>query len=1245
MADQRNLAFGFSLDTGEINKDAQKIQSSLNVITDGFNRVDNSVTTSMTNLQNTMSELQDSINSLSSSIGSDLASQLKSIKFDDFTEKTSAIRKDLEELKKSFEGLEVGNNNQFSGIITTLATIKTELEKSFQQITEQAEKINRALLTIGNIGTNNTSIQAFDDLISDASIQKIEKLIELANKPVQSSWNIDSLVDGLVKLNATAQMVNQTVGNVTITNTSNNGSDVTKDMITSLEQVKTTMEGLNTAIGFDENRLASINRIRTELESLTHLDFTNLNDLVDKLKGLQQSLDSINFQAVAEKLTTFAKDANDVKFTGITEAIVTALQDQTINTAFTNLKERLKEIITQIQNFSPVVTNAETGKVENNTGIDALQEKMNKLLDANAVTSKVGEVNAALSNLGKTKTEGLDEIKTNIADTLNDSQIKPKIESIQTKIGDVGNVKTPGLEKIKASLDSTLNIEGVKRKVDEINTSLKALGEVAVSTMMGNIKDSIMDTLNKWLEEVKKVEDVAKGGKPKTTGTDESRESQVAERVSTTENLVSGRAIVQGYTEAGEKIRETVNEAGDIVSATVTHVGEGVVEAKKLLSTLQEATKELEKAQKEYANVLKDPNASLAKSERARDRYAEARENSEKAIRRVRTAMENPTENYDLSNLGKQTTDIENALKKLSDELDKFKSDISTLKNDLKADEEIEQINKLSATIKESYSELDKLKKKQEDSNITQERRNKLLADEERLREQIKNAEQELQKISDNISRQPQARKEATNALDEAKKSKEKYDQNVADSQSLKDSKRSNEEILAILERRKNLLTEIYQIHIAIAKNGGTATPEDQSDLASKREELAILKSEYEEKVKSLGIDTSSGQVAESLASIEERRTKLAKDLAEAKQKASQDKERENIETVVGILEKRKKLEQEINDIRVKLVSGKSVDESYDKQVLAQKEQELQVTKEQYSEQMRSLGVSQLQADVQAKISEIEQQRISNAERLKSAENVSTTEAVLKNYNEQAKLVEKITDLKIKQTLKGSNPVLEKELELYENQLTTLKEKLKTINQENLSEEQKKTIEEALVVLQEKERLGALKVDEAIKAQIPHLLTFSQVLEQVQIKLVRIGTQMVFRFFREQIREAIEYVTEFSNKLNEISIITGKSQSDVDALGESYRALAKTLKASSNDIATAAVTYFRQGLDDSEVNNRILATTQYAKAANISFSDASEKITASTNALGVSASRVADVFLYLGDHAATSGKQHCHAVA
>ena len=106
---------------------------------------------------------------------------------------------------------------------------------------------------------------------------------------------------------------------------------------------------------------------------------------------------------------------------------------------------------------------------------------------------------------------------------------------------------------------------------------------------------------------------------------------------------------------------------------------------------------------------------------------------------------------------------------------------------------------------------------------------------------------------------------------------------------------------------------------------------------------------------------------------------------------------------------------------------------------------------------------------------------------------------------------------------------------------------------------------------------------------------------------------LVLRGLRTIWRNATQYAQEYYDKLNEIRIITGRSEADVARLGQSYRALAKQMNVSSTEIATAAVEFWRQGLQEDEVNQRLYASIQYAKISAMEFDQAAELITAATN--------------------------------
>ena len=141
----------------------------------------------------------------------------------------------------------------------------------------------------------------------------------------------------------------------------------------------------------------------------------------------------------------------------------------------------------------------------------------------------------------------------------------------------------------------------------------------------------------------------------------------------------------------------------------------------------------------------------------------------------------------------------------------------------------------------------------------------------------------------------------------------------------------------------------------------------------------------------------------------------------------------------------------------------------------------------------------------------------------------------------------------------------------------------------------------------------------------------------------------VIRTITNLMNNMVEYVSEYSDKMNEIQMITMKTDSEVAQLADTYRSLAADMNVSSLDMADAAIYFTRQGLGAAEIEKRLKNVTMYAKAANVEFKDASEIITAVVNSMGLveqeaedgrdAAQRVADVFLNIGDHAATSGQE------
>ena len=151
------------------------------------------------------------------------------------------------------------------------------------------------------------------------------------------------------------------------------------------------------------------------------------------------------------------------------------------------------------------------------------------------------------------------------------------------------------------------------------------------------------------------------------------------------------------------------------------------------------------------------------------------------------------------------------------------------------------------------------------------------------------------------------------------------------------------------------------------------------------------------------------------------------------------------------------------------------------------------------------------------------------------------------------------------------------------------------------------------------------------KTATSHIISLSEAIRTAFVKFpvwLFSGTVIMqtIRFFEYGFR----YAVEMDSKLNEIAIVLGKNQEEVRELAREYNELAKQMGVTTREIANASVEFYRQGLAQEEVMERLKTTTQYAKISSLEFKDAAEILTATVNSMGVDIERASDVFAYLG---------------
>lgn len=194
-----------------------------------------------------------------------------------------------------------------------------------------------------------------------------------------------------------------------------------------------------------------------------------------------------------------------------------------------------------------------------------------------------------------------------------------------------------------------------------------------------------------------------------------------------------------------------------------------------------------------------------------------------------------------------------------------------------------------------------------------------------------------------------------------------------------------------------------------------------------------------------------------------------------------------------------------------------------------------------------------------------------------------------------------------------------------------LEDYLKKVNQLSVDtpnvQRQMRSFAMELKQIETNAKTSAMALDTANKSSISFGNAIKTAFEKFSIWLVAGSAIMQsWRFFTN----GISYVNELNKSLTEISIVTGKTQKEVEELAKEYAELAFQMGVTTKEITKASVEFYRQGLSEAEVMERMKVATQYARISNLDFTQSAEILTATTNSMGVSIERASDVFSYLG---------------
>ena len=111
--------------------------------------------------------------------------------------------------------------------------------------------------------------------------------------------------------------------------------------------------------------------------------------------------------------------------------------------------------------------------------------------------------------------------------------------------------------------------------------------------------------------------------------------------------------------------------------------------------------------------------------------------------------------------------------------------------------------------------------------------------------------------------------------------------------------------------------------------------------------------------------------------------------------------------------------------------------------------------------------------------------------------------------------------------------------------------------------------------------------------------------------------QTAIRAISTEIRESVQWVTNLSDAVNNIAVVTGKTAGQITTVTNQAVQGSKELRIAAEDYAKGALVFYQQGLNDEEVIRRNETTIKAAKAANQSIDEMSQQLTAIWNTYGM----------------------------
>ena len=149
---------------------------------------------------------------------------------------------------------------------------------------------------------------------------------------------------------------------------------------------------------------------------------------------------------------------------------------------------------------------------------------------------------------------------------------------------------------------------------------------------------------------------------------------------------------------------------------------------------------------------------------------------------------------------------------------------------------------------------------------------------------------------------------------------------------------------------------------------------------------------------------------------------------------------------------------------------------------------------------------------------------------------------------------------------------------------------------------------------------GVTKTSAALQGANKEAKTLGQTLSNDIKKIAEwaIATGVIYGLINA-IKQSVTAAVEFDKTLVNLQIVTGDTREQTEALMLTYNKMAQELGATTQQVATSANEFLRQGLSVSDTNKMIEASTYLSKLGMIDSADATTYLTSATKGFKLSA--------------------------